>query len=155
MKKIIYIFLALSMLLIPTYGATQQKGEKQRNRTEQRKFDKEAFIAKRNAFIVEKAKLTKEEAEKFLPLFEELKEKKFRVGMNCRQKIRSLHKKEKTTEKEYLEILYCQIDSRKEEAELDREYIEKFKKILSAEKIFLCQEAEMHFAREFMREGKK
>lgn len=145
MKGISLILMSIFLLALP-YQADAQRGNAQ-----QRKFDKEAFIAKRNAYVVEKAGLTEEEAAKFIPIFQQLNEAKYKAGEACRKKTRELRQKTNISDKEYLELINCRISVRKKEAELDKEYVEKLRKILSPRKIFLCQEAEMHFAREFMR----
>lgn len=147
MKRILFLLITAFLFTLP-YSMEAQKGKEG-----QRKFNKEAFIAKRNAYIVEKAKLSKDEADKFLPLFNELQDKKFEAGLECRRQQRMVRNKNKASEKEFEGLIYCHIDARKKEADLEREYTGKFLKILSAEKVFRCQQAEMHYAREFMRGG--
>jgi len=78
MNKIFFItFVAISVLL--SFNATAQE------KKEQRHFDREAFEARRNAFITAEVGLTPEEAAQFIPLCNELRQKKFEVGRECRK----------------------------------------------------------------------
>ena len=79
------------------------------------------FRAKQQAYITEKAGLTKEEAAKFFPLYFELQDKK----------------KEQ--------------NARIASDRLDKTYFVRFKKILSAKKLYLVQKAEMRFHRELLK----
>ena len=83
MNKIFFItFVAISVLL--SFNATAQE------KKEQRHFDREAFEARRNAFITAEVGLTPEEAAQFIPLCNELRQKKFEVGRECRKLARTL-----------------------------------------------------------------
>ena len=67
MNKIFFItFVAISVLL--SFNATAQE------KKEQRHFDREAFEARRNAFITAEVGLTPEEAAQFIPLCNELRQ---------------------------------------------------------------------------------
>jgi len=119
--------------------------------TNSRKFDRQDFMTKRNAYITAEVGLTTEEAVKFIPLENELKEKMFEIGRKCRELNRELRKNLQTaTEETYLKIIDCQIETGFREAQLEKEYYEKFKAIISAEKLYKYQQAELKFMREFM-----
>ena len=90
------------------------------------------FRAKQQAYITEKAGLTKEEAAKFFPLYFELQD-------------------EKTTEAQYDAIMEGVYDARIASDRLDKTYFVRFKKILSAKKLYLVQKAEMRFHRELLK----
>ena len=94
------------------------------------------FRARQKAYITEKAGLTKEEAAKFFPLYFELQDKK---------------KEQKTTEAQYDAIMEGVYDARIASDRLDKTYFGKFKKILSAKKLYLVQKAEMRFHRELLK----
>lgn len=149
MNKIFIItFAALSMILLSISVYAQQAKPH---------FNKEAFLAKRNAFITAEVGLTPEEAAVFIPLCNEYQEKRFELGKQCRKQIRELRYKKTPSATEYTEAVDCYLDTEIKEAQLQKEYFGKFKKILSPEKLFKYQEAENKFAKEFMkgREKKK
>lgn len=145
MGKIFFLtFVAISVLF--SSGVLAQ-GDKQQHRH----FDKEAFRAKRNAFITAEVGLTPEEAAVFIPLCNELQEKMFEVGRDCRKLTKELKRKDSLTESDYLKVNDECIGVKSKEAALEKEYYEKFKKILSAEKLYKYRRAEYKFARSFMK----
>ena len=108
------------------------------------------FRAKQQAFIIEKAGLTQEEAAKFFPVYFELQDRKKQLNDEAWKLLRS-GKDEKTTDTQYGEILEGVYDARIASDRLDKTYFEKFKKILSCKKIYLVQRAEMRFHRELLK----
>lgn len=108
------------------------------------------FRAKQKAYITERAGLTKEEASKFFPLYFELQDKKKEQNDKAWSLIRQ-GKDEKTTEAQYDAIMEGVYDARIASDRLDKAYFGKFKKILSAKKLYLVQKAEMRFHRELLK----
>ncbi|MDH6344074.1 hypothetical protein M2480_002833 [Parabacteroides sp. PFB2-12] len=148
-KIFIVTFVAISVLFSFDLSA-QQNDQKQRN---DRNAMREAFEAKRNAFITAEMGLTPEEAAAFIPLCDELRRKKFEVGHECRMYSRGIEKKENPTPEEYTKATDVCTEVAMKEAQLEKEYYERFKKILAPEKLYKYREAEMKFARQLMREG--
>ncbi|KAA6349868.1 hypothetical protein EZS27_002764 [termite gut metagenome] len=108
------------------------------------------FRSRQKVFIEQKAELTKQESDKFFPIYFEYQNKKKEVNDQIIQLVR-LGKKENTSETQYKEILeemqkLCVVQN-----ELDEKYYEKFQKIISYRKIFLVKKAEMHFHRELLK----
>ena len=98
MNKIFFItFVAISVLL--SFNATAQE------KKEQRHFDREAFEARRNAFITAEVGLTPEEAAQFIPLCNELRQKKFEVGRECRKLSKEIRHKENPTDADYNKVI--------------------------------------------------
>ncbi|MDR2474048.1 MAG: hypothetical protein LBD53_10940 [Tannerella sp.] len=122
-----------------------QPQDKQHQRGERKPFDREAFFAKRNCYIAEKMGLTTEETAVFFPMENELIQKKFEAGRECFRLEREMRKKENKTEKDYQILLKCREDSKSKRDTLDRKYLEKFKKILTAEQILKYQNADREF----------
>ncbi len=144
MRKIFLVtFVAISVLLPITLSAQQNNPG--------RAFDREAFIAKRNAFITSEMGLTPEEAALFIPLCNELRQKKFEVGNDCRKLSRELDKRKNITDAEYLKTIDECLEVGVKEAELEKEYYAQFKKILPPAKLYKYRVAEFKFARYFMR----
>lgn len=113
-------------------------------------FSKEEFRARQEAFLTEKAELTKEEAAKFFPIYFELQDRKKAVNDEGWKQVRK-GKDPKTTEAEYAEIVDNIVKARIQSDKLDLEYLQKFKKILSAKKIYKLQRAEMKFHRNILK----
>ena len=142
-KRIFFILIMIAVAgAFSTVIAQHDKG----------KFDREAFMAKRNAYITASAGLTADEAAAFIPIENEMQRKKFEIGRDCRKLARKSRSKEGLTEEEQQKLVDCTTETRLKEAELEKEYHEKFKQILSVEKLYKYQEAEARFMREFMQE---
>lgn len=110
----------------------------------------EEFRAKQKAYITEKAGLTKEEAAKFFPIYFELQDRKKQLNDEAWKLLRK-GKDKKTTEAQYTEILEGVYDARIAINRLEKNYFEKFKKILSSKKIYKVLHAEMRFNRELLK----
>ena len=120
----------------------------------QQRLSPEEFRAKQKAFIIEKAGLNKEEAAKFFPVYFEPQDKKKALNDKAWGLLRK-GKDDKTTEAQYAEILKGVYDARSASDKLERDYYEKFKKILSNKKIYMVQKAEMRFHRELLKSANR
>lgn len=148
-KLFIITFVAVSFLFSVNLFA-QENSENRKDRH----FDREAFEAKRNAFITAEVGLTPEEAAVFIPLCDQLRQKKFEAGKNYRRFSREISKKQNPTPEEYTKAIDMYLEVGMIEAGLEKEYFEKFKEVLSPEKLYKYRDAEMKFARHFMRENR-
>lgn len=140
MKKIIILLLIIcsfTPLLWAVDGCNQH-------------LNPDEFRAKKQAYITEKAELTKEEAKKFFPVYFELQDRKKQLNDESVSLLRK-GKDGKMTEEQYAEILEGVYDARIAADRLDKTYFEKFKKIISCRKIYLVQRAEMRFHRELLK----
>ena len=135
-------------LMAPTPSAAQ-KGDPQKH------IDREAFLARRNAYITAEAGLTADEAAAFIPLENELQRRKMEVGRECRKLARKNRSHQGLTDRERRELSDCLTETRLKEAQLEKEYIERFKKILSVEKLSKYQQAEAEFLRKFLQNRKR
>ena len=155
MRKIKFFIVSLSALLMvfSMQSVAYGKGHKQLQGGD-RSFDRETFVAKRNAFIAEKVSLTTEEAAVFIPLDNELLHKKFEIGRECRRIERELRDKKDKPDDDCKKLLKCREEVKEKRDRLDREYLEKFKKILSAEQILKYQSADREFFEDYFRDRK-
>ena len=146
MNKIFFItFVACSMVLSLSVYA---QGEKKHPH-----FDKAAFLAQRGAFITAEMGLTPEEAAAFIPLCNELEEKKFEAGRKCRSLSKKLKQNADADEADYLRAIDECVNVEMEQARLEKEYYEKFKQVIPAKKLYKYKSAEGKFVREFMSGG--
>lgn len=138
MKRKIAIFLQVMLLSIISMGVCQ---------AQEKRMDMEQFQKLRNQYITEKAELTADEAAKFLPLHNELTQKKFELRRQLRAKSQQLQKG-KVSDDEYRKLMNKEAEIKIKEAELDKTYAEKFEKVLSAEKLFKAQQAARDFTQQ-------
>ncbi len=143
MNKIISSIFAVVLIGIinPAFGQTQnQEGQNPLTK-------REAIQAQKNAFITAELKLTPEEAAAFIPLSEELEKKKFEANQQCRKLSRELKHKSNLSDSDYDKVIQVCLDVKVEEAQLEKEYYEKFRKILTPEKLYKYRSAELKFAK--------
>ena len=131
----------------------------QQNNERNRKEEFEKFNAKRMEYISKEMNLTTEQAKVFWPICNELQQKKFQLNRELREEIRRVVQQEKSGSKpadgNYEKIINLSADVKIKEARLEKEYIEKFKAVVSAEQIFKYQHAELLFARTFFDQDKR
>jgi len=112
-----------------------------------KKFDVQDFKEKRKEYIIKEVGLTKEEADQFFPLSEELLDKKYELNRAIRAKARELRQKQDATQAEYDLLVDNILDMHIKEAQLEKEYYQKFKKVLSSEKLYKFHRADKQFMR--------
>lgn len=136
MKKTIIFLLSAITLSIFSFSL----------RAQNRKMNVEDFEKRKQAYVKEKAALTDEEAQRYFPLNSELNQKKFELNRQHRQKLEKARKNnQKISDEEYRQIIENDVDLKVKEAELEKEYSDKFDKVLSPEKLFKAQQAEKTF----------
>jgi hypothetical protein len=113
-------------------------------------FNREDFLVRRNAFITAEIKLTAEEARRFIPLENEFRLKLFEIGRDCRRLTRESQDKKTMSDAEYRKLIDCYLETRQKEAQLEKEFYEKFNKILRPEKLYKSQQADAKFSREYV-----
>jgi len=109
----------------------------------------EDFNKNRELFIAKQAKLTTEETLCFFPIYNECQKKKQELNGRIWFLRKSTFKK-KLNETEYEKILRDIVDLLIQVETLDKEYLPRYHKVLSYEKIFAVYEAESRFQREIL-----
>jgi len=147
-KKGVLLFLFLALTSANTFLFAQ--------RDDKRKAEFEQFKEKRVAFITKAVGFTTEEANAFWPLYNELQDKKFELNRQQKKNLSEFMKSEKTgkthTESEYKNMVDSSTQYKENDAKLEEEYFAKFSKIISYEKIFRYQQAELQFARQMLKQ---
>jgi len=127
-------------------------------RDERRRAEFEELKEKRVAFIAKAMDLTANEAKAFWPLDEEMQVKKFELNRQLRRALSEFRGNgregeraaQKHSEKEYKDAVNLYLKFKADELKLEEEYVTKFAKVISFEKIFLYQQAEQQFARQML-----
>jgi Spy/CpxP family protein refolding chaperone len=116
----------------------------------QQAFSKEDFKQRRAAYLKKELDLTNEESARFIPLSEELMEKKFDLFREAREKSRAIRDRNNVSDEEYEKVIDAWVTSRLKEAFLEKEYYQKFKRVLPIRKVRKYQEVDMKFMRNLM-----
>ena len=108
------------------------------------------FRAKQQAYMSKKAELTPEENEKFFPLYFEFQDKKKEINREAWREAKNGAKTE-VSESKYEEIIDKLFDNQETIAKLEKEYIKKYREILSAKKVYMIYWAERKFNRNMLK----
>ncbi|BCI63480.1 hypothetical protein [Coprobacter secundus] len=146
MKQLITLFIFFSTFSWCGLTYAQTVSPKAQNRLEQ-------FKAEKRAYLIKEIGLTPAEEKQFFPLYEELQSKKFQLNRKVRGEMKRIaHSTMPVSENEYAASAAAINDLPLQEALLEKEYFEKFKKILSPKKMFLYKRAEALFAKKLLKD---
>ena len=165
MKKVILFILGIIVLCPisgqnqPVQGGQQRWGQQrqtwQRNAAPQQampnhsgQFSAAEYWKQQKAFFTEKAGLTEDESEKFFPLYNELQQKKRELN----REVRRMSYQDNQTEDQARKTLDVIAETNLKIAQLEKEYLEKFKEVLPASKILKVQNAEDQFNSQILKD---
>lgn len=144
--KRIYLILALIVAVVVGFGESYAQ-----NKSERDQWLEQIRQYKRTYFTKE-LDLTKEQQQKFFPLYEEMENQTSKLEEDARIMERRVSEATDATDIEYekaAEVLY---DMKLKQAEVEKSYMEKFKAILSARQLFELKGVERKFSRDMMRQ---
>lgn len=110
-----------------------------------RKMNMADYEKRKKEYVTKEAGLTRDEANKYFPLSNELTQKKFELHKSHRDKVQRIKDNSNISDEEYRKMLEDDVEVRLKEAALDKEYAAKFEKVLSPEKLYKAQQAERDF----------
>ena len=143
MKKILFLisisFLFINVLFINAQSSTKSL------------MNLQEFEKNKQEYIVKEAGLTMEEAEQFFPLNSELQKKKLELHRKYKDNMKQTKEAEDISDEAYEKLIEENLNLKMKEAELDKEYTEKFNKLMSPHKLFKAQQAERFFMQEELR----
>ncbi|MFV0467851.1 MAG: hypothetical protein ACK5MK_02865 [Dysgonomonas sp.] len=144
MKKLVFLLSFTFVFMLNVQGQDNKK------------FDIERFKKERIDFLIKEIGLTNQESKVFIPLCDELMSKKFELNREIRRKGREVRQKgARATAADYESLNDQTMDNKIKEAQLDKEYYQKFKTVLSPEKIYKYQRAESKFMRRTVNNSEK
>ena len=114
-------------------------------------FSPTEYWNQQKAFFTEKAGLTEDEAKAFFPVYNELQQKKRELNREMRRIMREAAGAQ-ATEDQSLKAIDSMAETNIKIAELEKEYLQKFKQILPASKILKVQNAEEQFNSQILKD---
>lgn len=168
MKKLILFTIGV-FTLFPAFCQVNQSNAQQRWGNQQRQpwqrngavqqqapnhsgqFSAAEYWNQQKAFFTEKAQLTEDEAAAFFPLYNELQQKKRELNRDIRRVMRELAGAQ-SSEEQSLKAIDAQAETNIKIAELEKEYLQKFKQVLPASKILKVQNAEEQFNSQILKD---
>lgn len=137
MKRSILIFL-ITAVYLPVLA---QRGQAPYTRNP---GTNEKIRAAHAAYVTERLELTPEEAERFWPVYREYAEKRRGLRHQLRENQRNEANEEKLLERD--------LKIQQDELDLEKEYLQKFQKIIPAEKLIKLRQAEADFRKLIFRQ---
>lgn len=143
------------------WGNQQRPAWQQRNNNQQQspapnpsgQFSPAEYWKQQQEFFTQKACLTEEEAKAFFPVYNELQQKKRDLNREIRRIMREGGEGEaKISEERCLKAIDTMADVNIKIAELEKEYLQKFKELLPASKILKIQDAEEQFNSQILKD---
>ncbi len=134
-----FTILLLFTLFLPTYLSFLSAQDNDRV------MNIEEYEKRKMEYIKKEAGLTNSESENYFPLNSELTQKKFDLRILHQDKVQKLKNSNNLSDSEYKILLEDDMEVKIQEAALDKEYAEKFEKVLSPEKLYRAQLAEREF----------
>ena len=142
MKQIITI-----VCLLLTFSVSAQ--DRRPNRSGQ--FSPAEYAKQQREFFTKNAELTQEEADAFFPIYNELQQKKREINREIRMAMRQ-EGGAVISEEQSLKAIDAKADANIRIAELEKEYLKKFKEVLPASKILKVQNAEEQFNSQILKD---
>ncbi len=135
---------------LSTGAFAQQRGDAEHKQRQQENW--EQFSQFRRDFMTEKIGLTEQEAEKFFPLYDEMEKAKWNIDREARGFARKISRSDSpVSDTEYEKAAEALLEKEEKIARIEREYFEKFKTILSSEKLFKFKNAQNKFPKALMK----
>ena len=146
MKKfVLYSVIALVSMLDVFSLSAQDKGERQQWMNEMQQY-KRTYFAK-------ELDLTREQQNKFFPLYEEMEAQIRRIDEDTRVMERRVSEAgDDAANIEYEKATEAMYDAKVKEASLEKDYMARFREILSPRQLFQLKAVERRFSREMMRQ---
>jgi hypothetical protein len=115
--------------------------------------DRDKIKTLKVAFITERLDLNTKEAQEFWPIYNEYEEDREALRQKERGQIRNkIKESENLSEKEATDLLKQYLKFEEEEEELDKAFIEKVTKVISAKKTLLLLRSEEEFKRQLIKQ---
>lgn len=150
MKKRVFALLLLFAAFMPAMAQQprQQGQPRQGQQQGQPRFDPQEFTKRMEGYISMKAGLTKEEADKFFPIYREFKEKQRDLTFKQMQLKRVAPSNDSEYDKVVNEIASLSVQI----AKLEQTYFPRMCKVISAKKVYIVLQAENDFHRDMVRQ---
>ncbi len=150
MKQFISI-LILALFFTSAINTFAQDSKDTHDQARKEKWEK--FRQDKHEFYIKTMELTANQAQQFLPLFDEMEKKKFEATREVRREARAIEKGENITDEQYKAAADRAAALPEKEVMIEKEYYEQFCKILTPRQQFLYHRCAPEFQKKMV--GKK
>lgn len=103
-------------------------------------------------YLTKELELTREQQTKFYPLYDEMEDNEAKINDEARAMEKRVAEMQNPSDLEYEKATEAVYDAAVRSAQLEREYMDKFKEILSHKQLFRLKAVERQFNREMMKQ---
>ena len=133
------------------WGRARQIGQQPQQPVNSGKFSPAEYAKQQREFFIQNAGLTDKEADAFFPIYNELQQKKREINREIRRNMRQEPGTERS-EEQSMKAIDAKAEANIKIAELEKEYLQSFKKVLPASKILKVQNAEEQFNSQILKD---
>ena len=151
MKKLLPI-LILALSFSVSFNALAQDNKQDPKNAHKEKWEK--FRQDKHDFYVKTMELTPEQAEKFIPLYDEMEKLKFEATRQVRRESRVIMNADNVTDEQYKEAAEHAAALKEQELKIENEYYTRFCEILTPRQQFLYHRCEPEFQKQMVHKGK-
>lgn len=147
MKKSVAYIAILWLSVMAAFSASaapQGNGERQQWMAEMRQY--------KRIYFTKELDLTSEQKNKFFPIYEEMEDKLSKLDNESRAMEKRVADLPNASDLEYEKATDAMYDTSVKSAEIEREYMNKFRTILSPRQVFRIKAVERQFNRELMKQ---
>ena len=147
-------FITIVCLLLTLSVSAQNRrpnGNPNGNPNASGQFSPAEYAQQQREFFTRNAELTQEEADAFFPIYNELQQKKRELNRETRRIMRQEGGAE-PSEEQCLKAIEARAETNIKIAELEKEYLKKYKEVLPASKILKVQNAEEQFNSQILKD---
>ncbi len=141
LAALIWVSLSASLTV---NGAPQTPEEREQWMTEMRQY--------KRIYLTKELELTREQQTKFYPLYDEMEDNEAKINDEARAMEKRVAEMQNPSDLEYEKATEAVYDAAVRSAQLEREYMDKFKEILSRKQLFRLKAVERQFNREMMKQ---
>ncbi len=109
----------------------------------------------RRTYFTKELNLTREQQNRFFPIYEEMEERTAQAEEEARVMERRIAEAPDATDLEYEKATEALYDAKLTQAEIEKSYMDKFRSVLSAKQLFELKNAERQFQREMLKQHQR
>lgn len=148
MRKLrILPILLLGMLWIALPAMAQERQDRDQWMNEIKQY--------RRTYLTKELDLSRDQQNKFFPIYEEMEERTAQVEEDARLMERRISEATDATDLEYEKATEALYDAKLTQAEIEKSYMDKFRAVLSARQLFQLKSAERQFQREMLKQHQR
>lgn len=143
-KSTIYLLIMLVCGTQMAMGHPRQKPDREEWMEQMRQY--------KRSYFTKELELSRDQQNRFFPLYAEMEEQTQKLGDEARTMERRLSEAKDVTEMEYQNATDAIYDAQVRQAQIEREYLDKFREVLTPKQLFQLKWIERKFAREIIKQ---